>query len=171
VRVRTCLTVLAVSGLAVACGSSGSPSGSAATSEQPGGTGGGEPTETGGGGGGEASDSVVYTITGDYEASGELAFAPDASTFNDGWNASFSENGNDALIQINALASSITGVTYGDPQVVIAGTEDSGCTFDFAQNDSEGLAGTFDCPDLDAGMSQTGEQITVDFSGTFEGSP
>jgi hypothetical protein len=169
VRVRTCLAVLAFSGLAVACGSSGGPSGSAATT----GTGGGEPTETGGGGAGtgEASDSVVYTITGDYETSGELPFGPDASVFNDGWNAFFGEDGNDAIVQINSLASSITGVTYGDPEVVVSGTEDSGCTFDFAQNDSEGLAGSFDCPDLDAGMSQTGEQITVDFSGQFEGSP
>ena len=161
---RLPLAAFVVFAVAVACSSSkgGSPGGGSEASP---------PAATGGGvvGGGSANGSVTYHISGDYTASGELPFVPEASRFaNGGWSATFSKGG-DTIVAINSIPGNEI-VNYGDPQVAVpAGGDD--CTIDITQNDSAGLVGTFDCRGLSTAHSQTGQPITVDFNGAFEAHP
>ena len=174
-KLHTLIVMSAISILAVACGSSGGNSTEGTpTTGQPSVTDGGAattPAESGGVGSGDASNSLTYVITGDYEASGELPFVPEASAFsNGGWSATFSESGNEALVVMNTIPGGVIA-TYGDSQVAVPGSEAEGCTFDFTQNDSGGLSGSFECTGIVTAMSQTGQQITVDFSGQFDAHP
>jgi hypothetical protein len=174
--VRALIALSAMSILAVSCGSSdGDTTGGSTTTAQQGASGGGgatTPAEGGGGGSaGEASNSVTYVITGDYETSGELPFIPEASAFsNGGWSASFSDTSNEKIVVMNTIPGSVIA-NYGDAQVAVPASEADSCTFDFTQNDSSGLSGSFECTGVETANSQTGAPITVDFSGQFDAHP
>jgi hypothetical protein len=171
-RSARAVVVVAFVLLAAACGSDSAtssttaPSGNLSTTIPTGGL--STTIPTGGGALGGANGSVTFTVTGDYETSGEFDFIPLASVFADGgWSATFTGASGDSIIAMNTTPGSLI-VSYGDLQVVIAGTEDGGCTFDFSRNDAGGLAGTFSCPGIAAGNSQTGSPITVTFNGSFD---
>jgi hypothetical protein len=173
---RRFVVLLAVLALSVACGSSkDGTSGDGSGTPQPpaaSGDGGGasETTGSGGaGGGGVANNSFTYEITGDYTASGEQPFVPEASTFvQGGWVAIFGTG--DQVVQITSIPGSET-VTYGDPQIAVSATRVEGCTIDLTQNDSDGLVGTFECHGVGTAFSQTGQPATVDFIGQFDAHP
>lgn len=165
---RLFIAVAALALIATACGDD-----DAATTTAPDDTNGTEATTptTPGSSGGGANGSVTFQISGDYEISGELPFVPLASTFNNGgWSATFAEDGSDAILVINSIPGSLT-VSYGDTEVVLTAIEAAGCSFDFDQNDSNGLVGSFACSGAAIGFRQSGAMITVNFSGEVSAHP
>jgi hypothetical protein len=162
---RIFIAVAALSLIAAACGDD-----DAATTTAPDDTNGSVATTTAttaGSTGGGANGSIIFEISGDYEASGEFPFVPAASVFsNGGWSASFAEDGSNAIIAMNTIPGSLT-VSYGDSEAVVIAIELVGCTFDMDQNDSSGLVGSFECEGITGGLSQSGATITVDFRGEF----
>lgn len=173
-HVRRGLALITVSAVLAACGASGGGSG-APTADSSSGL--AEPTATtaggGGGGGGGANGSVVYQISGDYTTSGELPFVSTdlLSVFADeGWVAFFGEDTGNTILQMNTIPGSLI-VDYGDAQVLVPGTEENGCTFTFTENDANGLAGSFECRGSTGVRLDGDTQITVDFSGSFDGHP
>ena len=160
--------LLGIAAITVACSSSpGASAGdgggeSAAAASQPAASTGG-----GGGGGGGTGDygSLSYEISGDVTKSGDLAFTyvnGGISQFIDsGWVGYFYSEDEQVVVQINSQ-SGTNILNYGDGEITIIGTEETGCSFDYAQNDSSGLKGTVDCQDVLA-VNVSGTQIHVDF--------
>jgi hypothetical protein len=169
---RPFAALLAIAALAVAC--SGPPGSSSGAGSSDGGTasqGGGasEPAASSGGGGGGgggtgANGSVSYEITGDVSKSGDLDFAYIAGGVSQfvegGWVAYFYSDDTKTVVTINSNPQSNI-VLFGDEEIVVTGTADTGCTFDYSQNDASGLKGTIDCSNTIA-TTVTGTQIHVD---------
>ena len=126
-------------------------------------------TTTAGGGGIVGDDSVSYTISGDYDTSGELPFVGAASTFNnEGWSATFATS-DDVLVIFNTIPGQMA-VIYGDTQVAVTGTELE-CNFNFTQNDANGLVGTFSCSGATGVGGGGTSTISVDISGEVNAHP
>lgn len=176
-HLRPYLALLAIVAIAAACsGSPGSSSGGESIDgSQP--STGSHPSQAaassgggGGGGGGGANGSATYEITGDVTKSGELGFtyiAGGVSLFVDtGWVAYFYDEAQQTVIQINSQSGTDI-VNFGDGEIVVVGSADLGCSFDYSQNDANGLKGTIDCPSPVA-TNATGEQIHVQLHVTVD---
>jgi hypothetical protein len=176
-RLELLSPLCAISLLLAAC------SGAASKSETPNSGGNGEASEAastdrgdagGGGGGGGANGSVRYRISGDYTKSGELPFVPvTLSLYADGgWVAWFADQagGTDNIIQLNTNPDT-TIVNFGNSEIAIIGTKDTGCTFDFTKNDSGGLAGSFECHEAVGVSNADGTELHVDMSGEWDAHP
>jgi hypothetical protein len=167
---RPILALIMISAIAAACSTPSSPSDD---------SGGATPSATasvdagggGGGGGGTGTGSAKYEISGDISKSGELAFSyvnGGISHFVDtGWGAYFYSEDQQILIQINSMAGSNI-VNFSDGEILIPGTADTGCTFDFSQNDASGLKGTIDCQNVTAINGTTGAQQHVNMRVTVD---
>jgi hypothetical protein len=166
-HLRPFAALLGIAAITVACSSSAGESAgdgggeSAAAASQP------AASTGGGGGGGGTGDygSLSYEISGDVTKSGDLAFTyinGGISQFIDsGWVGFFYSEDEQVVVQINSQ-SGTNIVNYGDGEITIIGTEETGCSFDYSQNDSSGLKGTVDCQDVLA-VNASGTQIHVDF--------
>lgn len=186
-HLRPFRALIAVAILGAACSSSpaansGGNQSQAAQESQAGGasqpaasTGGG-----GGGGGSGANGSMVYEITGDYEASGELPFIPQAATWVEqagGWAAIFGQSdGTGAIIQINTQAAEGTPGqiwNFGDGTVLVVATSDpgsgAGCTFTLTKNDSSGTEGQVECTTAPMTNVESGASGKVQVSARWEG--
>ncbi|MGH2357924.1 MAG: hypothetical protein ACRDGJ_07900 [Candidatus Limnocylindria bacterium] len=172
---RPIAALMAIAALITACsspvGTSGGESSAGSDASQPAATtgdgGGGDSGggDTTGGGGSGANGSITYELSGDVDESGELPFVyleGGVSRFVEGgWVAYFfSEDTPDLVIQINSNPDSSI-FNYGNGQIVVSGTVDQGCSFDFSQNDASGLVGTIDCASTLSSDVNTGEQINV----------
>ncbi|TMB54870.1 MAG: hypothetical protein E6J47_07545 [Chloroflexi bacterium] len=62
-------------------------------------------------------------------------------------------------------------MNFGNSEISIIGTKDTGCTFDFSKNDASGLAGSFDCHGAVAASTADGSQRHVDMSGEWDAHP
>jgi hypothetical protein len=175
-HLRPFAALLTVAALAVACsGPPGSSSGADGGAASQGG-GASEPAASSGGGGGGggggtgANGSASYEITGDASKSGDLDFAYIAggvSQFVDGgWVAYFYSEDTKTVVTVNSNPQSNI-VLFGDEEIVVTGTEETGCTFDYSQNDASGLKGTIDCSNTIA-TTVTGTQIHVDLHVTVD---
>ena len=124
----------------------------------------------GGGGVGTGSGGLSYEITGDVTKSGDLDFAyisGGVSMFVDGgWVAYFTSEDQNTAVQINSNPASNI-VNFGDGEIVVIGTSETGCNFDYSQNDASGLKGTIDCTNVLA-ANAAGAQIHVDFHATVD---
>jgi hypothetical protein len=133
----------------------------------------------GGDGGVEITDengSITFEISGDVSASGDLPFfaieagGASLSMWDDaqgGWVAYFGEGGDSQeVIQLNTTPGSEI-INYGDGTLLVSGTSQSGCTFDFSQNDADGFKGTVDCTGLIAFDGD--EQKTANMTASFDG--
>jgi hypothetical protein len=175
-HLRPVAALFTVAALAVAC--SGSPGASSGGGSSDGGTasqagGASQPaSSTGGGGGGGtgANGSASYEITGDVTKSGDLDFtyiAGGVSQFVEGgWVAYFYSEDTKTVVTINSNPQSNI-VLFGDEEIVVTGTTETGCTFDYSQNDASGLKGTIDCTNTIA-TNVTGTQIHVDLHVTVD---
>lgn len=176
-HLRPFAALLTVAALAIAC--SGPPGSSSGAGSSDGGTasqGGGasQPAASsgggGGGGGGTGTGSASYEITGDASKSGELAFAYIAGGVSQfvegGWVAYFYSEDTKTVVTVNSNPQSSI-VLFGDEEIVVTGTTETGCTFDFSQNDASGLKGTIDCTNTIA-TTVTGTQIHVDLHVTVD---
>lgn len=149
-----------------------------AASQSPAGTDAGEPSAAGaepgasqagtGGGGGGDNGSVQYEITGDYTASGELRFVPEASYFDQNGSTylSFTNEGESTVLFIS-FSDSGNFVQFGDENasVVQAGEE---CTMNLTRDDATGAAGTFDCPNSTVVLASATTPGTGTIRGSFE---
>jgi hypothetical protein len=122
----------------------------------------------GGGGGAGANGSVQYEISGDYSDSGELAFVPAASYFDQSGVSymSFTNEGSSTVIFIS-IGDQGNFVQYGNEEASVT-TDTQSCTFNLSRDDATGAAGTFDCANalvVQASGSQVG---TGTIRGTFE---
>lgn len=182
-HLRPILAFLVISAILVACsspggGSSGPSSEASSGASQPGASQPGASQVTassdggGGGGGGGLNGSITYQIRGDYTASGELPFIPTGvSNFGSGgWAAWFGEQGESTVIQLNTSPDASIA-NFGNAEVAIVGTKDTGCTFNFTKNDASGLAGSVECHGIQAVKSQASSLIHVDFTATWDAHP
>jgi len=176
-HLRSYLALLAIAAITAACsGSPGSSSGGASSDgSQP--STGSQPSQAaassgggGGGGVGTGSGGLSYEITGDVTKSGDLDFAyisGGVSMFVDGgWVAYFTSEDQNTAVQINSNPASNI-VNFGDGEIVVIGTSETGCNFDYSQNDASGLKGTIDCTNVLA-ANAAGAQIHVDFHATVD---
>jgi hypothetical protein len=176
-HLRPIAALLTVAALAVACsGPPGSSSGGASQGgEASQGGGASQPAaSTGGGGGGGgatgANGSLSYEITGDVTKSGDLDFAYIAGGVSmfvaGGWVAYFYSEDEQTAVQINSNPQSNI-VLFTDGEIAVTGTSETGCTFDYSQNDASGLKGTIDCTNVIAATA-TGTRINVDLHATVD---
>ena len=178
-HLRSYLALLAIAAITAACSSSpGSSSGGGSSDGgQP--SSGSQPSQAaasseggggGGGGGTGANGGLSYEISGDVTKSGELDFAfleGGVSVFADGgWVAYFVSEDQNTAVQINSNPASNI-VNFGDGEIVVIGTEETGCSFNYSQNDASGLKGTIDCTNVLA-ANAAGAQIHVDFHATVD---
>jgi hypothetical protein len=173
-HLRPFAALLTIAALIVACSgppgsSSGAGNSQAAGASQ--GAGASQPAaSTGGGGGGGANGSAHYEISGDVTQSGDLAFTyinGGISQFvNSGWVAYFYSADQKTILQVNSMKDTHS-VTFGNGDVIVVGSTDTSCTFDFSQNDASGLKGTIDCPSPIA-TNATGQQIHVKIHATLD---
>jgi hypothetical protein len=174
-HLRPFAALLTVAAITLACSgppgsSSGADSSDAGTASQAGGA--SEPAASSGGGGGGtgANGSLHYDITGDVTKSGDLAFtyiAGGVSLFTDGaWVAYFYSEDTKTVVTINSNPQSNI-VLFGDGEIVVTGTSETGCNFNYSQNDASGLKGTIDCTNIIA-TNVTGTQIHVDLHATVD---
>ncbi len=174
-HLRPYLALLTIAALAVAC-SPGSSSGGESQGTEP--STGSQPSQaaasSGGGGGGGgisgANGSLSYEISGDVTQSGDLNFVyvnGGISLFADGgWVAYFYSEDEQTVVQINSNPQTSI-VNFGDGAVLVIGTSETGCSFDWSQNDASGLKGDIDCNDTLA-TSTSGTQMHVDFHATVD---
>ena len=176
-HLRPYLALLAIAAITAACsGSPGSSSGGGnSDGSQP--STGSQPSQAAassgggsGGGVGTGSGGLSYEITGDVTKSGDLDFAyltGGISMFVDGgWVAYFTSEDQNTAVQINSNPASNI-VNFGDGEIVVIGTSETGCNFDYSQNDASGLKGTIDCTNVLA-ANAAGAQIHVDFHATVD---
>jgi hypothetical protein len=120
-------------------------------------------------GGGE-NGSINFEISGNWDADGEFVFIPEASVFTDGfWSLSFAPNrdgSGDKIITI-LLAPDSFFVTYGDPDITVAGGQDQ-CQFDISDQTVDGVSGTIDCSDLTGMPAESSMRDGVNFDATFD---
>jgi hypothetical protein len=122
-------------------------------------------SSAGAGGTGGGDNSIEYTISGGYEASGEAAMVPAMSFFSNGvWTVSFgSENG--ALLVLG-LDPSTPSINFTEGTAALAG-DSSVCEFDIESQDATGASGSFDCSNV-AAVIDGALTETESFSGTFD---
>jgi len=151
------------------------------TSQQPSESSGGEPPAAesqppasqpgggGGGGGGGANGSVQYEISGDYSDSGELAFVPAGSFFDQNGSSylSFTNQGESTVLFIQ-LNDSGNSVQFGNQEASVT-TDAAACTFNLTRDDATGAAGTFDCPNAFMVLVEGSQVGSGTIRGTFEG--
>jgi hypothetical protein len=171
-HLRPFAALLTIAALTMAC--SGPPGSSSAGGSSQGGAASQPPASIGGGGGGSGPNgSVKYEITGDVTKSGELAFTlinGGISQFlssNGGWVAYFYSQDQNTVVQINSSPASNI-FNFGDGEVLIVGTADTGCTFNYTQNDASGLKGTVDCQNVLTIKSNSGEQVHTNVHATVD---
>jgi hypothetical protein len=169
-RLRLAPVLLTLTLLLAACqqAASQSPAGSDAAEPSAAGA---EPeaSQAGNGGdGGGDNGSAQYEITGDYTASGELRFVPEASYFEQGGGTylSFTNEGESTVLFIS-FSDSGNFVQFGDENasVVQAGEE---CTMNLTRDDATGAAGTFDCPNSSVVLTGSEQLGTGTIRGSFE---
>jgi hypothetical protein len=175
-HLRPFAALLTVAALAIACSgppgsSSGAGSTNGGTASQAGGASQPAASSGGGGGGGTgANGSASYEVTGDVTKSGDLDFtyiAGGVSQFVDGgWVAYFYSADTKTVITLNSNPQSNI-VLFTDSEIVVTGTTETGCTFDYSQNDASGLKGTIDCSNTIA-TNVAGAQIHVDMHVTVD---
>ncbi len=148
-----------------------------AASQSPAGTDAGEPSAAGaepgasqagtGGGGGGDNGSAQYEITGDYTASGELRFVPEASYFDQNGSTylSFTNEGESTVMFIAFGENQGNAVSFGNEEASVAGTE---CTINLTRDDATGAAGTFDCPNSTVVLASATTPGTGTIRGSFE---
>jgi hypothetical protein len=172
-HLRPFAALLTITALTVACsGPPGSSSGAgtshAADASQ--GAGASQPAASTSGGGASANGSAHYEISGDVTQSGDLAFTyinGGVSQFvNSGWVAYFYSADQKTIVQVNSMKDTYS-VTFGNGEVIVIGSADASCTFDFSKNDASGLKGTIDCPSPIA-TNATGQQIHVKLHVTLD---
>jgi hypothetical protein len=174
---RPFAALITVAAVTLAC--SGPPGSSSGPGSSEGGTasqagGASQPAASSGGGGGGggtgANGSLSYEITGDVTKSGDLDFAYVAGGVSmfaaGGWVAFFYSADGKTAVEINSNPQSNI-VLFTDGEVVVTGTTDAGCTFDYSQNDASGLKGTIDCSNTIA-TNAAGTQIHVDLHLTVD---
>jgi hypothetical protein len=128
-------------------------------------TGGTAGSGEGGGGGGGGDDSLEYTISGGYEASGVAPMVPTMSFFSDGvWSVTFGDESGTILLLF--LDPSTPSVNFTDGTSVVAG-DGSDCEFDITSQDANGASGSFDCSNVAATISGVLGEVS-EFSGTFD---
>lgn len=169
------LVLTAVIGLVLAA--CASPAGS------PGASGGGEPSSAagseapagsddgsggGGGGGGSASGSLVYDISGDYSASGELPYQSIMGGYLDLQGVTylpFAETESSDEVAFITLSDEQNIFAFGNGEFSVPAAD---CDWNVTRNDATGAAGSFEC--TDAMGIHVGEQtfVTVDISGSFD---
>lgn len=120
-------------------------------------------------GGGE-NGSINFEVSGNWEADGEFAFIPEASVFTDGyWSLSFAPNrdgSGDKIVTI-LLAPDSYFVTYGDPEITVAGGQDQ-CEFDISDQTVDGVSGSIECRDLTGMPAASSIRDGVNFDATFD---
>jgi hypothetical protein len=175
-HLRPFAALLAMAAVTIAC--SGPPGSSSGAASQGGeasqGGGASQPAASSGGGGGTggtgSNGSASYQITGDASKSGDLGFTyigGGLSQFvNGGWIAYFYSEDTKTVITINSNPQSNI-VVFGDEEIVVTGTSETGCAFNYSQNDASGLKGTIDCANTIA-TTATGTQIHVDLHVTVD---
>jgi len=176
-HLRPVAALLAVTALTVACSGPPGSSPGGASSQAAGASHGAAASQpaasTGGGGGGGsgANGSVKYEITGDVTKSGELAFAyinGGVSLFtNGGWVAYFYSQDQNTVVQINSNPASNI-FNFGDGEILIVGTAETGCTFNYSKNDASGLKGTVDCQNVLTMNSTSGAQLHSNIHATVD---
>ncbi|HUG94533.1 MAG TPA: hypothetical protein VMK30_00145 [Pleomorphomonadaceae bacterium] len=145
-------------------------------SQQPSESSGGEPpaaesqpaaSQPGGGGGG-ANGSVQYEVSGDYSDSGELAFVPEGSFFDQNGSTylSFTNQGETTVLFIQLNDSGNT-VQFGNQEASVT-TDAAACTFNLTRDDATGAAGTFDCPNAFMVIADGSQVGSGTIRGTFE---
>ena len=103
-------------------------------------------TPAAGGGG-----TITYQITGDYQASGELAFDPagsiDMKDFGGGWIAYFMSADGEINVRLSTQPDEEAVEVFLGEDVVRGGTGEpnSACTFTITKNDASGPAGSALC--------------------------
>jgi hypothetical protein len=150
-----------------------------AASQPPAGTDGGQPSAAGaepgasqpagnGGGGGGDNGSAQYEITGDYAASGELRFVPEASYFEQGGSTylSFTNEGESTVLFIS-FSDSGNFVQFGDENASVVQAGEA-CTMNLTRDDATGAAGTFDCPNSSVVLTGSEQLGTGTIRGSFE---
>jgi hypothetical protein len=123
----------------------------------------------GGGGGGGANGSVQYEVSGDYSDSGELAFVPAGSFFDQNGSSylSFTNQGESTVLFIQLNDSGNT-VQFGNQEASVT-TDAAACTFNLTRDDATGAAGTFDCPNAFMVIAEGSQMGSGTIRGTFEG--
>jgi len=120
-------------------------------------------------GGGE-NGSINFEVSGNWEADGEFVFIPEASLFTDGyWSLSFAPNrdgSGDKIVTI-LLAPESYIVTYGDPDITVAGGQDQ-CEFDISDQTVDGVSGSIECRDLTGIPAASSIRDGVNFDATFD---
>jgi hypothetical protein len=119
------------------------------------------------------ANSINYTISGSYEASGEQPLIPAMSFFDsDIWTMTFGDldGGGSSLLVLN-LDPSTPSINFTDGTFSVSGTT-SECAFDITRQDASGAAGSFDCSGA-PGVALGSGTLTQDndFSGSFDASP
>lgn len=126
-------------------------------------------SQPGGGGGGVGADgSVQYEISGDYSDSGELAFVPAGSFFEQNGSSylSFTNQGESTVLFIQ-LNDSGNSVQFGNEEATVT-TDAVACTFNLTRDDATGAAGTFDCSNAFIVLASGNEVGSGTIRGTFE---
>ena len=179
-HLRPFAALLTIAAMTIAC--SGPPGSSSAggSSQAAGASQGGaasQPTASSGGGGGGggsgANGSLKYEITGDVTKSGELAFTyinggvSQFSSSSQGWVAYFYSQDQKTIVQINSTPDASI-FNFGDGEVAIVGTSQTGCTFNFSQNDASGLKGTVDCESAVSMNTASGAQLHTKVKATVD---
>lgn len=122
----------------------------------------------GGGGDGGANGSVQYEISGDYSDSGELAFVPAGSFFDQNGSSymSFTNQGETTVLFIQ-LNDSGNSVQFGNQEATVT-TDAAACTFNLTRDDATGAAGTFECSNALIVLASGNEVGSGTIRGTFE---
>jgi hypothetical protein len=177
-HLRPFAALLTITALTMACsgppGSSPAGGNSQAAGASQGGASSQPPATVGGGGGGSgANGSLKYEITGDVTKSGELAFTyinggvSQFSSSTGGWVAFFYSQDQNTIVQINSTPDANI-FNFGDGEIAIVGTSESGCTFNFSKNDASGLKGTVDCQSPISMNSTSGAQLHTKVHATLD---
>jgi hypothetical protein len=116
------------------------------------------------GGGTSGANSITYEISGGFEASGEAAFTPSMSFFDNGvWTMTF---GDETALLVLGLDPSTPSINWTSGTASAAG-DSSNCEFDITRQDASGASGSFSCSNV--AMVDAGALTEADsFTGTFD---
>jgi hypothetical protein len=118
----------------------------------------------GGGGGGNASDSVVFEISGLVSAKGSLAFAPLSSVFSASViNMSFTDASTNTVLGILIIGGTVA-ISYGTPDYTVAAQY---CDAPNLITTASSASGSFDCKEADV-VQTSGTTGKGEIKGTFE---
>lgn len=116
--------------------------------------------------GGAGGNSIAYSISGGYEASGEAPLIPAMSFFDSGvWTMTFGSDEGSTLL-ILGLDPATPSINFTDGTAAIAG-DSSTCAFNVTHQGANGASGSFECSDVAVVDSGVLTQAS-DFSGTFD---